>query len=140
MRSRRKPLGFTSKIILVFNGIAVILLLLSYFAPVVKPQIFWPIAFLGIAYPILFVVNILFIVFWLFKKASYAFISLIALGIGWTAIQKNFGLNSPVVADSSERDTSTVRVMSYNVRMFHDDNGKDAQNQDEILELIKNIS
>lgn len=140
MRSRRKPLGFTSKIILVLNGIAVILLLFSYLAPLVKPQIFWPVAFLGIAYPILFAVNVLFIVFWLFRKFSYAFISLIAIGIGWTAIQKNFGFNSSVVVDSSERDTSTVRIMSYNVRMFHDDNGKDAKNQGEILELIKKVS
>src|SRR5690606_16768512 len=140
MRSRRKPLGFTSKIILVLNGIAVILLLFSYLAPLVKPQIFWPVAFLGIAYPILFAVNVLFIVFWLFRKFSHAFISLIAIGIGWTAIQKNFGFNSSVVIDSSERDTSTVRIMSYNVRMFHDDNGKDAKNQGEILELIKKVS
>lgn len=139
MRPRRKSLGLTSKIILVFNGIAVVVLLLSYLAPLVKPQIFWPIAFLGIAYPILLVVNILFMIFWLFRKASFALISLIAIGIGWTAINKNFGFNE-AVADTLERDTSTIRIMSYNVRMFHDDEGKDAENQGDILELIKKVS
>lgn len=139
MRPRRKPLGLTSKFILVFNGIAVVVLLLSYLAPFIKPQMFWPIAFLGIAYPILLVVNILFIVFWLFRKASFALISLIAIGIGWSAINKNFGFNE-AVPDTLERDTGTIRVMSYNVRMFHDDEGKDAQNQGDILELIKEVS
>jgi len=139
MRARRKSLGITSKIIFVFNGIAIIALLLSYLAPVIKPQVFWPIAFLGIAYPILFTVNVLFIVYWLFRKASFALISLMALGIGWTAINKNFGFNK-VVVDAAERDTSVIRVMSYNVRMFHDDEGKNARNQEDVLDLIKEVS
>jgi len=139
MRSRRKPLGLTSKVILVFNGVVVAALLLSYLAPLIKPQTFWPIAFLGIAYPVLLAVNILFVVLWLFRRASFALISLIAIGIGWTAINKNFGFNTAVV-DTIERDTSVIRIMSYNVRMFHNDEGKDAQNQGEILDLIKGVS
>src|SRR3546814_9329703 len=83
-------------------------------------------------------IYILFIVFWLLRKASFALISLIAIGIGWSAINKNFGFNE-AVPDTLERDTSTIRVMSYNVRMFHDDEGKDAQNQGDILELIKEV-
>lgn len=139
MQTRRKPLGLRSKAVLVLNGIAVVLLLLSYLAPLIKPQTFWPIAFFGIAYPILLIVNLLFVVFWLFRKVSYAFISLLAIGIGWTAITKNFGFNEAVV-DTAERDTSVIRVMTYNVRMFHDDEGKGAENQDDILKLIKEVS
>lgn len=139
MRPRRKSLGLTSKIILVFNGIAAVVLLLSYLAPIIKPQIFWPIAFLGIAYPVLLTINILFIVLWLFRSPSFALISLVAIGVGWTAINKNFGFNK-VATESTERDTSVIRVMSYNVRMFHNDEGKDAQNQGAILDLIKQVS
>src|SRR5690554_2694030 len=139
MRPKRKPLGLTNKFILVFNGIAVLALLLSYLAPVIKPQVFWPVAFLGIAYPVLLAVNVLFIVLWLFRKASFALISIIAIGIGWTAINKNFGFNKAVV-NTVERDTSVIRVMSYNVRMFHDSEGKNAQNQRDILKIIKEVS
>jgi endonuclease/exonuclease/phosphatase family metal-dependent hydrolase len=139
MRPKRKSLGLTNKFILVFNGIAVLALLLSYLAPVIKPQVFWPVAFLGIAYPVLLAVNLLFILLWLFRKASFAIISLIAIGIGWSAINKNFGFNTAVV-DTVVRDTSVIRVMSYNVRMFHDSEGKKAQNQVDILKLIKEVS
>ena len=139
MRSRRKSIGAINKFILILNGIAVFALLLSYLAPIVKPQFFWPIAFLGIAYPIFFVVNLLFVIFWFFRKIPFAFISLAALVIGWTALNKNIGFNE-AVDDAAQRDTSTIRVMSYNVRMFHNDKGENALNQDTIIELIRDVS
>src|SRR5690606_33950122 len=124
----RKSLGFISKIILVINMIAVAFLLLSYLAPIVKPQSFWPIAFMGIAYPVFLAINILFVLFWLFRKPSIALLSFIAIVIGWSAINKNFGFNAePVLAEKN--DSSAIRVMSYNIQMFNNSNktGVDAR-------------
>lgn len=135
----KKPLGFISKSILLLNGLAVFLLLVSYLAPIVKPQTFWPIAFMGIAYPAFLITNVLFILFWLFRKPSFSLISIIAIGIGWKAVNKHFGFNtSPVVIERA--DTASIRVMSYNIQMFNYPEKEGVNNQREILKLIKSIS
>jgi len=135
----RKSLGFVSKFILVINMIAVAFLLLSYLAPIVEPQIFWPIAFMGIAYPIFLAINILFVLFWLFRKPPMALISLIAIAIGWNSINKNFGFNKDN-AISQHTDTAAIRVMSYNIQMFNNSDEKDVDNRKEILRVIKEVS
>jgi len=135
----KKSLGFISKIILVINMIAVAFLLLSYLAPIVKPQSFWPIAFMGIAYPVFLAINILFVLFWLFRKPSIALLSFIAIVIGWSAINKNFGFNAePVLAEKN--DSSAIRVMSYNIQMFNNSNKTGVDARKEILRVIKEVS
>ena len=136
---RRKSLGFVSKSILIINVFVVFLLLLSYLAPLVEPQTFWPIAFMGIAYPIFLLINILFILFWLFRKPSYALVSFIAILIGWKSFSKNFGFTSSK-AVVELRDSATVRIMSYNVQMFNHPTNTDVSNQREILQLIRKVS
>src|SRR5690606_14085873 len=116
--SFRKSLGFIGKSILIINIVAVIFLLLSYLAPIVEPQLFWPVAFMGIAYPIFLAINILFILFWILRKPSFALLSLIAIIIGWKSFHKNFGFNTNK-AVIERTDSSTVRIMSYNVQMFN---------------------
>src|SRR5690554_337899 len=113
MPPKRKSLRFIGKVLITLNGIAVILLLLSYLAPLIKPQVFWPIAFMGIAYPVFLLFNILFVFIWLFRKPSLSLISLFTILIGWKAVDKHFGF---AVGQSvaHERDSSVLRVMSYN--------------------------
>jgi len=137
--SLRRSLGFVSKSILVINVVAIGLLLLSYLAPIVEPQTFWPIAFMGIAYPIFLGINLLFVLFWIFRKPSFALLSLVAILIGWKSLNKNFGFNTNKAA-IERSDSTTVRIMSYNVQMFNHPTNTDVSNQREILRLIGEIS
>lgn len=139
MRSRKKSLGLISTVILLFNILAIFALLLSYLAPVVKPQTFWPIAFLGIAYPVILGVNILFIFFWLFKKPKIALLSLVVIGIGWSALSKNIGVGR-AANDQDGMDTSAIRVMSYNVQMFQGLKEDGAHSRKETVDIIDSIS
>lgn len=141
MPPKRKSLRFIGKVLITLNGIAVLLLLLSYLAPFVKPQVFWPFAFMGIAYPLFLFFNVIFVFIWLFRKPSLSLISLFAILIGWTAIDKHFGFGigqSP----STARDSSALRVMSYNVQMFNNTNtspsGEGARS--EIAKIIRDVS
>jgi hypothetical protein len=88
MKRWKRPLGWFSKFVLILNCIAIIGLLFSYLAPYVNPKSFWPIAFMGIAYPILLLVNIVFILYWLFRKPTAALISILSLLIGWNTLDK----------------------------------------------------
>src|SRR5690606_19768355 len=89
MPPKRKSLRFIGKVLITLNGIAVLLLLLSYLAPFVKPQVFWPFAFMGIAYPVFLFFNVIFVFIWLFRKPSLSLISLFAILIGWTRSEEH---------------------------------------------------
>src|SRR5690606_17541613 len=137
--SLRRSLGFVSKSVLVINVVAIGLLLLSYLAPIIKPQTFWPIAFMGIAYPIFLGINLLFVLFWIFRKPSFALLSLVAILIGWKSLNKNFGFNTNKAA-IERSDSTTVRIMSYNVQMFNHPTITVVSNQREIFRLIGEVS
>jgi len=118
-RGRIKRLGVFSKSMLLVNVFAGAALLLSYLAPIINPQVFWPIAFLGIAYLPLLVVNMLFIVYWLIRCARYAALSFLAILLGWNILQKHYGFGDRVPRQVvASPDTGHVRVLTYNVHFF----------------------
>src|SRR5690606_34035372 len=90
-------------------------------------------------YPVFLIINILFALFWLFRKPSMALISLIAIAIGWSAVNKNFGFYSDSVI-VEQNDTSAIRVMSYNIQMFNNADEEGVDNHKEILRVIKEVS
>src|SRR5690606_12731023 len=95
-RGRTKRLGFFSKAVLLANIFLAAALLFSYLAPIINPQTFWPIAFFGIAYLPLLIVNGLFVAYWLVRRIRFAGISLLAILLGWDTLQKHYGFNAKV--------------------------------------------
>lgn len=98
---------------------AVLGLISVYISVYIPPDKFWIPAFIGLSYPFLLVANVLFIVFWLVVRWKYALLSFVAIvsGFGSFAGFIQFGGKSA--------DNTNVRVMSYNVRHFWGENGKD---------------
>ena len=136
---RKRALGWFSKIVLFFNGIAILFLLISYLAGFINPSFFWPIAFIGIGYPILLVINFVFIVYWLYRKPKIALLSILAISIGWNTFGKTIGFSEKI--DHTVKDSSAIRIMSYNVHMFKGENLKKERNtKAEMLELFQEIS
>lgn len=91
-------------------------LILSYLAPYIHPSTFWPLPFFGLAYPVILVFTLLFLVYWIFLKSKWALIVLLFLVIGgklhFRTISTPFGIEEmPLNADS-------LTVLSYNVRLF----------------------
>ncbi len=110
-----------------------VLLLLSYLAPKVNPNAFWPIAFLGMAFLPLFVINLLFFLWWAIQKRYYALISLIALVMGWGTLKDHFGFNYFDKRPAAGHEES-LRVLSYNVHLFRAKN--QASSEPSILEDV----
>ena len=69
-----KKNSFILKVFWFLNLILIASLILSYFAAYINPEQFWIFAFFGLAYPIIFIVNIGFLAFWLIFKKKYALI------------------------------------------------------------------
>jgi len=107
--------SFFMKIILVINIIFALSLILSYLAAYISPDKYWIIAFFGITYPVLFLCNLLFVIFWLFFKRKYALIlSLVMLaGIGnlFKLVQSSKKYELSEMKDA-------FKVISFNVRNF----------------------
>lgn len=106
---------FFNQSAMLFNHIAAIALLISYLAPHVSPENFWFIAFFGLAYPILVIINLLFVIYWagqLKKRAAY---SLIIIFGGWTQISNYAQISLKTSPDKSKKN---IKIMSYNVKVF----------------------
>ena len=113
-RSKGKT-SFFKKVILFFNVIFSLGLIVSYTAAYISPDKFWLIAFFGIAYPLLLLANIAFIVFWLIAKRKFALLSFIVIIIGYHNLFR-------LVQSSRKYDASelkdAIKVLSFNVRVF----------------------
>jgi endonuclease/exonuclease/phosphatase family metal-dependent hydrolase len=133
---KKRKVSISAKLFLFLNALAVLPLLGSYLAAYIPPESFWPIAFLGLAFPALVFINLLFVFFWLFLLRKYFLISVIAILIGWSHIGAHIRFNSKV--DESDL-TDKIKVMSYNVRLFDLYNWKDSKSRvtrDKIFDLI----
>lgn len=140
---RKKKISFFNKAMLVINLFVVVALLISYLAPVINPKTFWPIAFFGIAYFPLFLINCFFILYWLIGRPGFALLSFIAIIAGWNTLHKHVGFSAKVPEHAvNNPDSSMIRIMSFNVHFFRPF-GQETNNmtiKNEILHLIDSIS
>lgn len=123
-----------SVIALFFNVLAALALLMASIAGYISPTIYWIFAFLGLSLPLLFVINILFIIFWsIFWKKEVA-VSIIALLFSLWHIPKFLSFNSKKVKPNN---VTAIRVMNYNVNLFNQYNDE-STSAPEMLSYISN--
>ncbi|HMP28503.1 MAG TPA: endonuclease/exonuclease/phosphatase family protein [Saprospiraceae bacterium] len=99
------------KLLIGVNFIVVLSTLLAYAAPYIHPSQFSYAAYFGLAFPILFFTNILFITYWLFADAIKILPSLITLIIGYKAVLGFINYKEPTI----KNDSATFSVVSYNI-------------------------
>ncbi|HSV87769.1 MAG TPA: endonuclease/exonuclease/phosphatase family protein [Bacteroidales bacterium] len=116
MTQKKPGASLTTKILLFFNGVVASILLLSYLAAYIRPEDFWPIAFLGLAYPILLFLNFLFLIFWLVAWKKYFWISALAVLVGINHVGNLLQINK--VNMPLPESGKNLKVLSYNVRNF----------------------
>ena len=107
-----KGLSIFNKIIFIVNSFCLLLLLLSYTSPYINPNIFWPISFLGLIFPILFIINLFFLFYWFINLKKQVWANIIVLLIGIQHIGNYIGTQPKKTTNSG-----TIKVLSYNVRI-----------------------
>lgn len=136
MKNNKRGLSFIDKVFLWINFLLCLALLLSYLAPIVNPQTFWGIAFFGLAYPPLLLLNVILIVYWLLRRRWPVAISIITILIGWRVLTNNIGFRSSS-SFSPAPGINSIRIMTYNVHNFkHYGSKNDVSTKQEILALI----
>ena len=133
---KRFFLGF----LLLLNILTGLLFLFCSFASRLHPVDWWFTGFLGLFFPFITAVMLLFVLLWLAVKRSWIFFPLIVLVMGFAAIS----LHIPFRTDagfSKEKEKGQLRVMSWNVRHFIPFNESDfkpdrLRHRQQILEQI----
>ena len=97
------------KLIYFFNALLSILSLLAYISPFVNPDITWFFSFFALGFPILVIIHVAFLLFWLIAKPRYAVLSFLTLALGFYPLKRTIGIN----IDNSE--PRGIEVLSYNI-------------------------
>lgn len=115
------------------NYLAMVCILLSYCARFINPQTFWLLAFFGIAYPLILLANIFFILYWLLQWKPLAIWSFFFIVAGWNTlfsyVQVNFG--------SYITDNKDIKVITYNSMLFDLYNwSKNKESRNQIFNML----
>jgi endonuclease/exonuclease/phosphatase family metal-dependent hydrolase len=124
------------KFIFYSNIFFALLLLCSYLSAVVSPQKFWPLAFLGLIYPILLIINLVFCIYWAIRLKKYFFISAVSILAGFNILLNSIGFNISSNAGSVS-SALRLKLMAYNVHNFLTlDTPRNFSSGEAILKLI----
>jgi endonuclease/exonuclease/phosphatase family metal-dependent hydrolase len=125
-----------NRIVFALNGIAMLMLLLSYAAPYISPEIYWPVAFLGLGYPLLVLTNLVFIIYWIAVFKLKFLYSLVAISLGYSFIPSYVQLGAKKI---TERE-NTITVMSFNMSCFGAYAGKKIEDPDKFFDVFDKIN
>lgn len=136
--SKKSKLSIFDKFILFVAVITAIGLALGMLAGQIDPKDNIWIAFAGLAYPFFLVANLVFVVYWAFRrKFLIAVATLVFIALGWkplTATYRFFGEEGTTVKNN-END---IRLMTYNVHSFKKyGENNDVSTKAQILKTIK---
>lgn len=130
---KRRELSWFNKIMLWLNYLSILSIIISYCAGYINPISFWLLAFFGIAYPLLLLINLFFVLYWLIQWKPIALWSFTAVFIGWNSLFSFFQISF-----SNERPNNRdVKIMSYNCMLFDLYNwSKNAQSRNKIFNML----
>ena len=117
------------------NIFAIIILVLSTLAWKIVPSKATIIAYLGLGFPIILFVNILYLILWVISfRWKYALVQMVAITICWQPIFTCF----PIHTRTSVKDIpeNSFKVLTYNVRAFNWAKGEKARNNPIIKYLV----
>ena len=140
-KKKKSPFSFKKfLIILLFlaNCVAALGLLFAFLAQILPPTGYSIIAFCGLGFIYILVLNALFVVLWIPIKYPLALLSLSLILLNVGTIDKHFQLKG---AEKPPKCVNCVKVMSYNVKLFGlydtEDKKLRERRKNEILNFIK---
>jgi endonuclease/exonuclease/phosphatase family metal-dependent hydrolase len=103
-----------NNIILFFNWLIIILLIGAYLAAYISPVQAWYFAFLGLAFPIILLLNACFVVYWLFNLNWNILYSLVTMVIGFYTVQRFIQFGTV----KKENEANTLNIIDFNAKSF----------------------
>jgi endonuclease/exonuclease/phosphatase family metal-dependent hydrolase len=104
------------RILFIIYLFTVLPLIICFLSPLISPATFWPLAFFGLMFPALIVIQIVFLVIFLILRSKALIIPVVMILLGWNSITATFQF--PIRSGSAVTSRNSVKVMTYNVRLF----------------------
>lgn len=133
---QRKSRKYLFLLIALLNTGTLGAMVLALMAGQSTPSLHSLIPIFGLFYPIIFILNLLFLLFWIVFRSWFAIIPLIVFLFGIDNFSDNFQLS--ISGSQTKEDSTSLKVLTYNIQQFR--NGmKVAQpgTQTDILSFIK---
>jgi endonuclease/exonuclease/phosphatase family metal-dependent hydrolase len=111
-----KGRSILKNIICFLNVCAVAGLFASYLSGYISPDRFWILAFFGISYPVLLIVNLLFVLFWLITWKRFVFVSLIIIVAGYHNLLAIYPIH---FSHPEPLPGAKIKIVSYNVHSLY---------------------
>jgi endonuclease/exonuclease/phosphatase family metal-dependent hydrolase len=130
---------FVKKSVIICNIVIAVVFLFACLAPYLNPQTWWFMSILGLGFPFLLLALILFLIFWLFIKRKYIFISIISMLIGWKSISLLFAVHQQIRFDY-KKPADRLRIVTWNVARFIElkrNTNEGSQKRLKMMELLK---
>lgn len=115
MAKKKNSNPFFTRMMVVLNMLAVLGLLMSYLSSHISPEELWLIAYFGLGYPALLIINIFFVVYWIIRQRWFVVLSLLTIAFGWSHVNAHFRLTSNRDIDLHKKH---LKVMSFNAMFF----------------------
>ena len=112
MREQQK-LSLFNKLMLWLHYFIIISLIIAVAAKYISPLLFWLPAFFGLAFPFLFALNVVFVLYWLVQFKSVILFGLIVLIISIPNALRYFQISFPTTPE-----TKLLKITSYNSMLF----------------------
>ncbi len=112
MNTKKRTLFF--KMVLFVNSIFAFLLLVAYLIPFIKPEVLGSFSAFSLITPFLILINIFFVLYWIYKLSAAFFLSFLLLAAGFYNLPRLYKISGKKVLL-----TDDIKLMSYNVRMFN---------------------
>ncbi len=102
--------------------------LLTYVASYVNPQLFWPMAVVGLFFPFLILSNLLFMAYWAIRWNRYFFFSLVTVIIGWGQVRTIVGLTPPEPIPAKAQFVKLTTFNAHNLIIADSKKGQKGKN------------
>jgi len=105
-----RNLNLFNKLVFILNAVAALLLLLACIAPYITLEIFSFLSFLSLIVPYLMLANLIFFLYWMFKKKKQLFLSFFVLLLGYFT-QETF---VKVFNSNDEIENEDISLLTFN--------------------------
>ena len=115
------------------NILSLIALFFSCINVYIEPTQVWQLSFIGFGFPVILIVNFLFLLLWLAKRDFFVLLPLLGIILTWRFVEDTFPLNfkEPNVEKG-------IKLMSWNVKSFDLYNwSKNKETRNRMMELIR---
>ncbi|MCA6435772.1 MAG: endonuclease/exonuclease/phosphatase family protein [Bacteroidetes bacterium] len=131
-----QKLSLFNRIILWLHYIVIVSQIIAIAAAYISPMVFWIPAFFGLAFPVIFLINFIFSIYWLIQFKRTIIFGLIAMLMSLPTAYRYLQITMP-----SSTEQKVFKITSYNSMLFDlYDWKKNKQNRQKILTQLAEIN